>query len=399
VDANQVFALGGNGLQRSDDQGATWSAIPLPGGTSWGGGLALDRFDPRIAYLVSSAIEASASILSTSDGGATWAVTALPGGRIFADGAQKGRAFLFTYFFGAYETRDAGRTWVKLDPTVYTSINSNVAGVVLRGGRRFAVGPYFNTLRELDLNDGALALTSDLWWKPDESGWGLTITHRASTQTFIAWYAYDEAGNPVWRTISGGAWTDRTFSGDVYETAAAQYFGGKFDPSTVSRRKVGVAQIAFDSEAAAVFSYQLTSGSSGSKTIRRFNFGPAVAIPAAQESYADLWWNAAESGWGVAINHQNDNIFAAWFAYDDAGHPLWLTMPDARLVVTNGVAIAAGDVYSAHGPSSTAPFDPAQVALTRVGAATLSFRSENEAVLSSTVFGRSESRVITRLPF
>jgi hypothetical protein len=282
---------------------------------------------------------------------------------------------------------------------VYTSVNSNVAGVVLRGGRRFAVGPYFNNLRELDLNDGALALTSDLWWNPAESGWGLTITHRASTQTFVAWYAYDEAGNPVWRSISGGAWSDRTFSGDVYETAAAQYFGGRFDATSVSRRKVGFARIAFDSESAATFSGQLDTGISFSKRIERFNFGPAVTIPVAQESYADLWWNAAESGWGVAINHQNDNIFAAWFAYDDAGHPLWLTMPDARLALVQGAPTAAGDVYTMRGPSSAAAFDPAKVVSAKVGTATVSFRSANEALLSSTVFGRTESRVITRLPF
>jgi YD repeat-containing protein len=402
LDPELVFALGKNGFQRSLDQGTTWTTVSVPGISQslLGAALALDRSDPAIAYfVVNPANGLPASVYSTRDGGASWTATSLPDGRVFADGAQKGRAWLFTTFFGAYETRDAGLTWVKVEPSVYTSVNANVGGVVLRSGRRFAVGPYFDTLRELDLDDGALALASDLWWNPGESGWGITITHRASTQTFVTWYAYDAAGNPVWRVIPGGTWSDRTFSGDLYETTASRYFGSGFDPSTVTRRKVGAAQISFDSENRAVFSYQLASGDSGSKLIERQLFGPPVAVPAVQESYADLWWNAAESGWGIAINHQDDNIFATWFAYDDAGRPLWLVMPDAKVAVVAGVPTATGDVYTTRGPGSSAPFDPSQVVRTRVGTASLAFTTSDQAVLSSTVFGLAERRVITRQPF
>ena len=402
VDPRLVFALGKNGFQRSLDQGTTWTTVSVPGISQslLGAALALDRFDPAIAYFIADPGNSfSTSVYSTRDGGASWTATVLPGGRLFADGAQKGRAYLFTAFFGAYETRDAGLSWVKVEPSVYTSVNANVGGVVLRGGRRFAVGPYFDTLRELDLDDGALALASDLWWNPGESGWGITITHRASTQTFATWYTYDEAGNPVWRVIPGGTWSDRTFSGDLYETTASKYFGGTFDPSTVTRRKVGTAQISFDSENRAVFSYQLASGNSGSMRIERQLFGPPVALPAVQESYADLWWNAAESGWGIAINHQGDNIFATWFAYDDAGRPLWLVMPEAKVMVVAGVPTAKGDVYTTHGPGSSVPFDPSQVVRTKVGTASLAFTTNDQAVLSSTVFGIAERRVITRQPF
>jgi len=167
----------------------------------------------------------------------------------------------------------------------------------------------------------------------------------------------------------------------------------------VTRRKVGTAQISFDSENRAVFSYQLASGISGSKRVERQLFGPSVALPAVQESYADLWWNAAESGWGIAINHQGDNVFATWFAYDAAGRPLWVVMPDAKVVVVGGVPTAAGDVYTTRGPSASVPFDPSQVVRTKVGTASLAFIANDQAVLSSTVFGLGERRVITRQPF
>ena len=35
-------------------------------------------------------------------------------------------------------------------------------------------------------------------------------------------------------------------------------------------------------------------------------------------NYQDLWWNPAESGWGVNFTHQGDIIFATWFTYDAA---------------------------------------------------------------------------------
>jgi hypothetical protein len=119
----------------------------------------------------------------------------------------------------------------------------------------------------------------------------------------------------------------------------------------------------------------------------------------ADDSYADLWWNAAESGWGISISHQHDNIFATWFVYDDLGRPLWVVMPDAKLVIRDGVPTATGDIYTTRGPSSSLPFDPSQVVINKVGTASLAFGPGDGAVLSSTVFGRSESRAITRQPF
>jgi hypothetical protein len=118
-----------------------------------------------------------------------------------------------------------------------------------------------------------------------------------------------------------------------------------------------------------------------------------------EESYADLWWNATESGWGIAINHQHDNIFATWFTYNDRGRPLWVVMPYSKVVVRDGVPTAAGDIYVTRGPPSSLPFDPSQVVLTKIGTASLAFGSKGDAVLSSTAFGLTESRAITRQPF
>jgi hypothetical protein len=40
-------------------------------------------------------------------------------------------------------------------------------------------------------------------------------------------------------------------------------------------------------------------------------------------NYQDLWWNPAESGWGINLTHQGNTIFATWFTYVEQGRPMW----------------------------------------------------------------------------
>jgi photosystem II stability/assembly factor-like uncharacterized protein len=404
VDSRLVFALGTAGLLRSTDYGASWTTLAVsssvPATLIQYGALTLDRHDSAIAYLRTMSNNGTPPVFATRDGGQTWTARNLPpAGNLYADPGQPGRAYLFATFDGAFETRDAGSSWVHVEPFFRWGLTEYVDGVTMREGRRFGLNAEFLMLKELDLNDGALALRSDLWWNPQEPGTGLTITHRASNQTFVVWYGYDAAGAPVWRVMPGGRWNDRTFTGDVYETTGPAFFGAVFDPSRVVARRVGTAQLRFDNENSADFSYQLASGESGSKRIQRQLFGPPVTLTAADDNFADLWWNAAEPGWGIAINHQYDNIFAAWYAYDAQGHPVWVVMPDAKVALPADAPRASGDIYTTHGPSSTEPFDPSKVVASKVGTASITFVSLGEAVLESTAFGRTEVRRLTRQPF
>ncbi len=50
-------------------------------------------------------------------------------------------------------------------------------------------------------------------------------------------------------------------------------------------------------------------------------------------NYTALWWNAAESGWGINLNHQGNIVFGTLFTYDAIGAPLWLVMSDGRPAV------------------------------------------------------------------
>lgn len=86
----------------------------------------------------------------------------------------------------------------------------------------------------------------------------------------------------------------------------------------------------------------------------------AAALPAAAQSvpatnYTDMWWNPAESGWGISFaQHPSNQVFAVWYTYDPRettssgrNKPLWFVVPGGTWTsptrftgtayVTNGV--------------------------------------------------------------
>lgn len=85
---------------------------------------------------------------------------------------------------------------------------------------------------------------TDLWWNPAESGWGLNFVQHPSGQAFATWFVYGADGMPVWYVVPGGQWLDAvTFKGDVYATTGPDI--GAFDPSRVTRTRVGNATFSF----------------------------------------------------------------------------------------------------------------------------------------------------------
>jgi murein DD-endopeptidase MepM/ murein hydrolase activator NlpD len=62
-------------------------------------------------------------------------------------------------------------------------------------------------------------------------------------------------------------------------------------------------------------------------------------------NYTDLWWNAAEPGWGMNVNHQAETFFATWFTYDTDGAGMWIVMPEGTGTATR----KTGTLYRATG--------------------------------------------------
>ncbi len=80
--------------------------------------------------------------------------------------------------------------------------------------------------------------------------------------------------------------------------------------------------------------------------------------------YTDLWWDPAESGWGVNLVQNGDFIFATFFVYGADGRPTWVTSQ----LTLNADGHFDGPMFATDGPYYAAPpFDPGQVVRVQVG--------------------------------
>jgi hypothetical protein len=80
---------------------------------------------------------------------------------------------------------------------------------------------------------------SDVWLKPGEAGWGMQLVN-TGTFVFATIYAYAPDRTPTWMTgeLTRAAGPMVTYSGPLYVTTGP-WFGGAFDPNTVTRRQAG----------------------------------------------------------------------------------------------------------------------------------------------------------------
>jgi cytochrome c553 len=85
---------------------------------------------------------------------------------------------------------------------------------------------------------------TDLWWNPQEPGWGLNlIQHSPSNNVFGVLYTYEASRRPLWLVMAGGRWTTTLqFEGDLFRTSGPHY-NQPFDPTRVQAVKVGTMTI------------------------------------------------------------------------------------------------------------------------------------------------------------
>jgi hypothetical protein len=112
-------------------------------------------------------------------------------------------------------------------------------------------------------------------------------------------------------------------------------------------------------------------------------------------NYTDLWWNSAESGWGININHQGNTLFATLFTYDASGAPMWLVMSDGERQADGAYQ---GTLYRSTGPAfNAASFLGANVVA--VGTMRLAFAGTAQGTLTYTFNGTQVTKAITRQVF
>ncbi len=214
---------------------------------------------------------------------------------------------------------------------------------------------------------------SDIWWNPNESGWGLTIADH-ETQLFIVWYTYRQDRRPIWYVLPGGTFSSdrRFFQGNLYVTTGPSYNSMVFDPNRVTRSLVGSAVFDFMPagmvDGTVLFTYTM-GGVTQTKQVQRQPFGNAA--PSWGSDFTDIYYNPAESGWGLTLAQHGNNIFGVWYTYDTDGEPLWFVLPG---ITFNGTSSFSGALYRTTGPYFAAlPFNPNVVTRTLAGTATVTF--------------------------
>ena len=113
---------------------------------------------------------------------------------------------------------------------------------------------------------------TDLWWNPDESGWGLNLIQHPSSVIFGVMYTYEPPNRATWFVLPGGSWSSPTsYSGLFYRVTGPAFNSPAFDPAAVKADAVGSATLAFSDRDHGTFSFSV-NGTLVTKAITRQPF-------------------------------------------------------------------------------------------------------------------------------
>lgn len=178
------------------------------------------------------------------------------------------------------------------------------------------------------------------WYAPWSSGQGLAFDWIVDSRTLFAnWLTFAPGGgnDPSglrWYTLQGvlaNPSPDATLDIFINE-------GGRFGVGVTAPRRVGSAQLRFESCDRAQFSYQFdpdeNEGLSGLVTLSRLTPGVACAgasagtnSPTVSDAIDGAWFDPASSGQGLMFNTipaqdpAQSTVFATWFTYDTETAP------------------------------------------------------------------------------
>ena len=131
----------------------------------------------------------------------------------------------------------------------------------------------------------------------------------------------------------------------------------------------------------------------------------AIAPPAWATAYStdfsDIWWNAAESGWGVNIIQQRDVLFATFFIYNADNTSRWYVASNlSPIAAPSGTFAFRGRLFQTTGPwFGASTFNPLAVGVVDVGEVTFTFPTPGTGSVAYSINGVSVTKQITRSSF
>jgi hypothetical protein len=113
------------------------------------------------------------------------------------------------------------------------------------------VGTFGGVLSQASARSGMIPDPTGVWFRPDESGWGLILTQEGAN-IFAALFVYGSDGKPAWwvasNVVDTGAPVNllvgEAFSGTLY-SATGPYLGAPADTTAFSATSVGSLRIAY----------------------------------------------------------------------------------------------------------------------------------------------------------
>jgi hypothetical protein len=118
-----------------------------------------------------------------------------------------------------------------------------------------------------------------------------------------------------------------------------------------------------------------------------------------EANFQGIWWAypaGSESGWGLNVSDDASVLYVTWFTYGADGSATWFVVAMTMVAPFE----YAGTLYTATGPPFDAvPWNPAGVAGTAVGTATLKFSDFNRGIFAYTIGNLSQQKEITREVF
>ena len=111
---------------------------------------------------------------------------------------------------------------------------------------------------------------TDLWWNPNESGWGIALSQQYS-MIFAAWYTYDATGKAIWYVASSCPVVGSGCTGDLYQVTGGTPVTSMWDDSNKIVTKVGSVTFAFTDASNGTMTYSV-NGVEGNRVITRQGF-------------------------------------------------------------------------------------------------------------------------------
>ena len=150
------------------------------------------------------------------------------------------------------------------------------------------------------------------WYNPARSGHGFDI-QRSGSGLAVVWYTYRTDGRPTWYLAVA------PLQGDTWSADLLQF---RWQDGAAVPEVVGSAELVFDDERRATFSWSLPEGD-GSEPIQTL----ALGTSAETQFPTAAWYRPAESGWGLSLTRQGEVTYAMAFVYDADGEPVWFGGP------------------------------------------------------------------------